>query len=115
MTVIRPLSQGDKALQEKVRNATKKAHLNLSETMALNKKFGLNLEYTPENDIIQTTIFIRRGAEKPDSFAKECAEEANALVSATDKCRGFKVVHSSISSFEGNIKNALSKMKKVLK
>lgn len=110
MSIIKPYTAQELALKDKVQEAAAKAGLNLSETLALNKKFGLNLEYTPQKDIVEITGFIKKNSKQPDAFLKECFEEAQRYGAIISE----KVKVSSKGSFSTNVANALKKLKQVL-
>lgn len=113
MTIIRPYTAQEIALAEKIQEAADKAKLTLSETLALNKKFGLNLQYTPPKDMVELTTYINRHAKKPERFPEECFKEAEYYI----KGKGLKetIIHSSKSSLSSNVENALKKLQQVLK
>ena len=111
MTIIRRYDAAELALKQKIQDTVKKADLNLSEIMALNKKFDLDLEYTPKNDVVEFTTYIKNNAKTQDSFIKECFDTALALKGGivSESC-----IHSSKNSFQGNLSEALKKLKNVL-
>ena len=116
MTLIRPLSAQDIALKEHVADAAKKAQLNLSETMAVNKKFGLDLEYTPLKDTVEITRYVNKEdrifGRQP--FSVEVEQEAKELCAQTDKILNTKYIQKYSFDFEANLKAALAKLKEVL-
>lgn len=98
------------ALKEKIQNAASKANLNLSETIALNKKYDLDLQYTPRKDVVEITTFVNKNSKNPEKFVKECLEEAKNYSAAIVE----KTIVSSKGSFTNNVTNALKKLKEVL-
>lgn len=110
MSIIRPYTAQELALKDKIQESAEKAKLNLSETLALNKKFGLNLQYTPQKDVVEITGFIKKNAKKPDPFIEECMSEAKYYGGIILE----KIRISSKGSFATNVENALKKLKQVL-
>ena len=72
MTIIRRYDAAELALKQKIQDSVKKADLNLSEIMALNKKFDLDLEYTPKNDVVEFTTYIKNHLLKLFRIDKPC-------------------------------------------
>ena len=117
MTVIRPLTNSEIALKEYVSSAAKKAKLNLSETMALNKTYGLDLEYTPSKDTVELTHY-RYKEEKlfgKSNFARDCEDVAAAIADTTGASVKVKNKYCFSTNLEANLKSAMKKMKKALK
>ncbi len=112
MTIIRPLSSSEIALRSYIKDAAQKANLDLSEVNALNKKFGLELEYKPQGEYIH---FTRYGYTKSDEFIKQCSQDALELSKKMGLAVRESIRHSSKDSLEMNLTSALQKMKNILK
>ena len=98
------------SFKEKIVEAVKKVELNLSEITALNNKFGMNLEYTPKNNMVEITCYVNKNSENmPDNFIDECYRIAEFM---TDNIFGMnlKIVQSNTKSYLGNLNSALSKI-----
>ena len=115
MTIIRPTSAQDIAKKAQLQEAANKAKLTLSETLALNMKYGTNLEYVPQSDIVEITSYFGKRIKNTETltpFEEACCN----LVETFNKA----VIHhirrkdSITSSLEGNVKSALKKLKSVL-
>ena len=115
MTIIRPTSTQDIARKTNLQEAANKANLSLSETLALNMKYGTNLEYVPQSDVVEITSYFGKRIKNSDTltpFEEACCD----LVETFNKA----VIHhirrkdSITSSLEGNVKTAIAKLKSVL-
>lgn len=115
MTIIRPTSAQDIAKKAQLQEAANKAKLTLSETLALNMKYGTNLEYVPQSDIVEITSYFGKRIKNTETltpFEEACCN----LVETFNKA----VIHhirrkdSITSSLEGNVNSALKKLKSVL-
>ncbi|MBE7708231.1 MAG: hypothetical protein E7Z88_05955 [Cyanobacteria bacterium SIG27] len=115
MTIIRPTNAQDIAIKAQLQEAANKAKLTLSETLALNMKYGTNLEYVPQSDVVEITSYFGKRIKNTDTltpFEEACCD----LVETFNKA----VIHhirrkdSITSSLEGNVKSALKKLKSVL-
>ncbi len=117
MTIIRPTSAQDIARKAQLQEAANKAKLTLSETLALNMKYGTNLEYAPQSDMIEITSYVGKRIKNIDSpFEQICSELAFNM---SDKLKNgvmhhIKIRNSLSSSFDGNLKAAIKKLKSVL-
>ena len=114
MTIIKPTSLQDIAIKEQLQEITKKAGLTLSEVNALNKQFGTKLEYVPQSDVVEITSYIGRKIKgNVDPFDQACSKEAFDIGSGI--VHNFIKVNNSIkNSFEGNLSEALKKIKTYL-
>ena len=115
MTIIRPTNAQDIAKKAQLQEAANKAKLTLSETLALNMKYGTNLEYVPQSDVVEITSYFGKRIKNTDTltpFEEACCD----LVETFNKA----VIHhirrkdSITSSLEGNVKSAIIKLKSVL-
>ena len=114
--IVPPLSDADLALKQRVADAAKKANLNLSETMALNSKFGLDLEYTPIKDTVEITRYYNKedrifGTQPFTNRVVEKAKEMCAELGAKLKVNYIKKYSFDI---DANAKAAMEKLKEVL-
>lgn len=105
MTLINLYATQELAMKHRIQEAADKAKLNFSETLALNKKFGLTLEYTPPKDKVEITTFLKRNAKQPEKFVEECFSEALSY----GKPIKDEIKIRSKGSFASNLANALKK------
>ncbi len=96
--------------------AVNDAGLNVTERMALNKKFfpnGGGFELFPkEARVARFNTFYRPGQEYQDSFTRE----VEAVKLPEDVCmRQERIMRSKKGNFQANLDNALKKLGKVLK
>lgn len=114
--IVPPLSSADLALKQKVADAAKKANLNLSETMALNSKYGLDLEYTPTKDTVEITRYVNKSDKifGTQPFTDRVMAKARELCFELNKRLDAKYIKKEIFDIDGNEKAALAKLKEVL-
>lgn len=114
LTIIRPISAQDILLKEKIQEAA--SDLNLSEILAVNEKFGTNLEYTPIKDCVEITITAnKKSASKMDEFSETCEYFADEFAKKFNKGKTTKIIPSSKSAFKYNLDSAIKKLKNTLK
>ena len=117
MTILKPVTGQDNALKGSLQEAANRAKLNLSEVLALNKQYGTSLEYVPSADSVELTVYVGKKAKEASSFFDmECIEFADDIA---QKSGGIvhtlcKINNKVKSSFEGNLRAALTKLKKVM-
>lgn len=102
-------------LRATLEKAVEDAQLNVTERMALNKKFfpnGGGFELFPKNQTVpEFTFYQKKGSLGLDSFSKE----VQAVKIPEDICRiSQRVRRSSKGCFQKNYENAMKKLKQVL-
>ena len=115
MTIIKPTSVQNIAQKAQLQEMANKAKLNLSETLALNIKYGTNLEYIPKGDVVEITSYFGKrikNTDTPSLFEEACRD----LVETFNKAvmHQIKRKDSVTSSLEGNVKSAIKKLKSVV-
>ena len=102
-------------LKTALEQAADKANLNVTERMALNKKFypnggGFSL-FPKDSNFGQYTFYYKKGSSDSDEFIKE----VQSVKIPENICRIKQSIYkSSKNSYEQNLQNALKKLKRVL-
>ncbi|MBE7704926.1 MAG: hypothetical protein E7Z90_03820 [Cyanobacteria bacterium SIG29] len=98
-----------------LQQAADNADLNLTERLAINKKFfpdGDGFDTTPKyDDILEITTYYKKDSDEKDNFNEEALELA---LRTTDGVVKDTHRQSSKSSFQTNLENALKKLAKVV-
>lgn len=116
MTIIKPITAQDIRQREFLQEAVEKAKLNLSEVLALNERYGTKLEYVPEKDIIELSVYNDTNAPRASKeFAAWCDDYALAL---SKKLKGAPIkTHifgKEKNTLASNLHNALKKLRKMV-
>ena len=117
MTIIKPITAQDIRQREFLQDAVEKAKLNLSEVLALNERYGTKLEYVPEKDLIELSIYNDADAPRASKeFAKWCDECAFALSKKHKGAAVLEHVYGTKKNTLGtNLNNALKKLRAIMK
>ena len=103
-------------LRATLEQAADKANLNVTERMAINKKFypnggGFRL-FPTDTNLCEYTLYYKKGCPDTDEFIKQ----TQSLKIPENICRIKQSVHrSSKNCYEKNLENAIKKLKQVLK